>query len=71
MNRKVKHKLAWELVTVPKTDFFPQMKTSRKVHICLHWFFYSPDNVLLCKAMLVRCQWFITYVLLLVNAMFA
>jgi len=20
-------------------EFFPQMKTSRKVHICLHWFF--------------------------------
>jgi len=24
------------LVTVLKTDFFPQMKTSRKVHIYLH-----------------------------------
>jgi len=47
MNRKVKHNLAWELVTMLKTDFFPQMKTSRKVHNCLHWFFYPPDNVLL------------------------
>jgi len=41
INRKVKHNLAWELVTVVKTDFFPQMKTSRKVatdkvHISLH-----------------------------------
>jgi len=27
------------------------MKTSRKVHICLHLFLYHPDNVLLCKAM--------------------
>jgi len=27
-------------------DFFPHMKTSRKVHICLHWFLYPPDNVL-------------------------
>jgi len=26
MNRKVKHSLAWELVTVLKTDFFPQMQ---------------------------------------------
>ena len=34
MNRKVKRNLAWELVL--KTDFFPQMKTSRKVRICLH-----------------------------------
>jgi len=63
MNRKVKHNLAWELVTVLKTDFFQQMKTPRKVHICLHWFFYlyPPDNVLLCKAMLVRYQLFIAY----------
>jgi len=30
--------------------FFPQKKTSRKVHICLHWFLYPPDNALLCKA---------------------
>jgi len=22
-------------------NFFPQMKTSRKVHICLHWLFKS------------------------------
>jgi len=29
---------------------FPQMKTSRKFHICLHWFLYPPDNVRLCKA---------------------
>jgi len=36
MNRKVKDNLAWELVTVMKIDFFPEMKTSRKVHICLH-----------------------------------
>jgi len=49
-NRKVKHNVAWELVTAMKTEFFPQMKTSRKVHICLHLFFYPPDNVLLCKA---------------------
>ena len=38
MNCQVKHDLAWELVTVLKTYFFPQMKTSRGVHICLHWF---------------------------------
>jgi len=36
MDRKVKHNLAWELVTMLKTYFFPQMKTSRKAHICLH-----------------------------------
>jgi len=36
MNRKVKHNLAWELVTVLKTDSFQQMKISRKVHIRLH-----------------------------------
>ena len=28
MNRKVKQNLAWELVTVLKTDFLSQMKTS-------------------------------------------
>jgi len=39
MNHKVKHNLEWELVSVMKTDFFPQMKTSRKLHICLHWLF--------------------------------
>jgi len=33
--------------------------------------FYPPDNVLLYKAMLVRYQLFITYMLLLVNVMFS
>jgi len=32
-------------------DCFHRWKP-RKVHICLHWFLYPPDNVLLCKAML-------------------
>jgi len=42
-------------------DFFPQMKTSRKVHICLQWFSYPPDNVLLRKAMPVGNQLFVTF----------
>jgi len=30
MNRKVKHNLAWELVTVLKTDFFHRWKLQEK-----------------------------------------
>jgi len=30
MNRKGKHNLAWELVTVPKTDFFHRLKLQEK-----------------------------------------
>jgi len=32
------------------------MKTLRKVLICLHCIFVPPENVLPCKAMLVRYQ---------------
>jgi len=39
------------------------MKTSRKVHICLHSFLYPPDNVLLGKATSVHYQLFITFML--------
>jgi len=42
---------------------FPQIRTSRTVHICLHWLLYTPDNVLLCKPMLVQYQLFITFIL--------
>ena len=53
-------------------NFSTKMKTSRKVHICLHWFLYPPDNVLLCEAMPVRYQLFNFHVmLLLVNVMFS
>jgi len=56
-----------------KTDIFPQMKTSRKVHICLHLIFYLLDNVLQYKAMLIRYQLFydLHVMLLLVNVMFS
>jgi len=70
MNRKVKHILAWNWLTCWKHVFFHRWKP-RKVHICLHLIFYPPDNVLLCKAMLVRYQLFITYMLLLANVMFS
>jgi len=42
---------------------FPQMKTSRKVHIWFVYiaFLYSPENVLLCKAMPSRYQLVITF----------
>jgi len=55
MNCQVKHNLAWELVTALKTDFFPQMKTSRRVHICLHLFFYPADNGLLWRSRSFSC----------------
>jgi len=47
----------------PGNIFFPQMKTSRKVHICLHRFVFFPGNVLLCKAVPVRYQLFIIFIL--------
>jgi len=39
------------------------MKPSRKAHIYLHSYFHPPENVLLCKAMLVRYQLVITFML--------
>jgi len=39
------------------------MKTSRKIHICLHCFLYPPDDVLLYKAMLLRYQLVTTFML--------
>jgi len=50
MQRLGENKIAYRA----ENTVFPQMKTSSKVHMCLHWFLYTPDNVLLCKAMLVR-----------------
>jgi len=35
------------MFAVLKTDFFHRWKP-RKVHICLHWVWYPPDNVPLC-----------------------
>jgi len=35
---------------------FPQVKTSRKDHICLHCILYAPENVLPCKETLIRYQ---------------
>jgi len=31
-------------------NLFPQMKTSRKVHIFLYYFLYPPDAVMYCYA---------------------
>jgi len=61
MDRKVNYNLNTLSLGANKIDvyragnrFYPQMKTSRKVHICLHWFLYPPDNVLLCKAVPIQ-----------------
>jgi len=61
VNRTLEHNLTCKakekirLVTVLKIqNWFPQMKTSQKVHVCLHCIFIRAENVLPCKAMLVR-----------------
>jgi len=43
--------------------FFSTNENFKKFHICLHWFLYLSDNVLLGKVMLVRYQLFITFML--------
>jgi len=63
MNHKVKHNLAWELVTVLKTHTFSTDENFKKSSHLFTLIFYPLDNVLLCKAMLVRYQLFITYML--------
>jgi len=64
MNRKVKQNLAWELVTVLKTHiFFHRWKLQEKSTFVYIDFFNLLIIVLLCKAMLVRYQLFITYML--------
>ena len=55
--------LVMPLTVLKSYIFFPQMKTSRKIYICLYWFLYPPDNLLLCKAMVDRYQLFLTFML--------
>jgi len=45
--------LPYPTYATAENRLFPQMKTSRKVTICLHWFSYPAGNALLCKAILV------------------
>jgi len=50
--------------------FFSTDENEESPHL-FTFIFYPPDNVLLCKAVLVRYQLFTTYMLLLVNVMFS